>query len=105
VKNRVESAYHRTHASRCSVIDLTELNNSKGCAGDSFIKFVEETAKATKNKATDLISASMLKEETATKKLAQGKIVTTGLRVCDEGYYVGKFALDIIKQTRGTKIN
>jgi hypothetical protein len=65
--------------------------------------FMEDAAKATKNKITDPIRACMLKKQTATHKLEEGKYMTDGLHVCVEGHHVGKYVFDIIKKTREKK--
>jgi hypothetical protein len=58
--HRGDAVYHMTSATGCDIIDLTELNTSEGCPGDSFMKFVEETSTLVKNKVSDPIRALML---------------------------------------------
>jgi hypothetical protein len=63
------------------------------------MKFVEETAEAAKNKASDPICICVLNNETVTRKITEGKRMTAGLHGCAEGHHVGQFAFDILKQT------
>jgi hypothetical protein len=64
------------------------------------MKFVKETTRAAKNKASGPIRSRMLKKKTVTRNIVEGKRMITGLNEHVEGHHVGKFALDIIKQTR-----
>jgi hypothetical protein len=65
--------------------------------------FLEEDIQVTKNNNTNLLYAPLLKKQTTTKKLKEGKRMTDGLHDCVEGHHVVQFVLDLIKKTRENK--